>query len=172
MNSEQISGATTTHLNHPFGNDHTENYQDQNTMSWPRTSFPPTAFNYNVGNPEPSPLESPPQQSSGPSEDRLSSSNLQCEYCPQVFQRQFELTKHERTHTKPLSCHLCSNGYIGAAEQKDLNRHFWVHHKSYARSSNKPKDSGTCNDCGQEFRSDNLKRHQQRAKHGEYQGRT
>jgi len=176
MNSYQSSAVTTNHLG-SFGDDHVQNYQgqnyqDQNTMSWPTTSSPPTAFSFDAANLEPGPIQSTPQQSSATSEDRLSSANFQCGYCSQAFSRQYELTKHERIHTRPLQCHLCPEGSRGAAQKKDLDRHFWVYHQLYAQMNNIPKDSGVCYDCSYEGRSDNVKRHQQRAKHGEYRGRT
>jgi hypothetical protein len=63
-------------------------------MSWPTTSSPPTALSFDVGNLEPSPIQSTPQQSSATCEDKLSSANFRCEYeyCSQVFSKQYELT--------------------------------------------------------------------------------
>jgi hypothetical protein len=91
MNSYQSSAVTTNHLN-SFGDDHVQNYQDQNTMSWPTTSSPPTGVGFDVGNLEPSPIQSTPQQSSATCEDKLSNAKFQCEYCSQVFSKQYELT--------------------------------------------------------------------------------
>jgi hypothetical protein len=92
MNSYQSSAVTTSHLN-SFGDDHAQNYQDQNTMSWPTSSSSPTTvLSFDVGNLEPSPIQSTPQQSSAKCEDKLSSANFQCEYCSQVFSKQYELT--------------------------------------------------------------------------------
>jgi hypothetical protein len=91
MNSYQSIAVTTDHLN-SFGDDHVQNYQDQNTMLWPTTSSPPTALSFDVGNVEPSSIQSTPQQSSATGEDELSSAKFQCEYCSQVFSKQYELT--------------------------------------------------------------------------------
>ncbi|PMD17210.1 hypothetical protein NA56DRAFT_752560 [Hyaloscypha hepaticicola] len=169
MDSYQSNGAATPVFSHSFDDEQFQNYQGQTTLSWPTTSFPTTASSSNVGNLEPAPLQDPLQQSSGPSEDRLSDSNFQCTTCFKVFPKQHKLTKHEKIHTKPLLCHLCPDGdYGGAAERKELNRHFWVYHAEYAESHNIPKEWGTCDDCGKECRSDNLTRHQKKAKHGNY----
>jgi len=72
--------------------------------------------------------------------------------------------KHEHIHTRPLRCQLCG---VAKAERKDLNRHLWVHHKDFARKNNIPSDMIACPDCGEQTRSDNLKRHRTR-KHGDH----
>jgi hypothetical protein len=91
MNSYQSIAATTDHLN-SFGDDHVQNYQDQNTMPWPTTSSQSTALSFDVGNLEPSSIQSAPQQSSVTPEDKLSSAKFQCKYCFQEFSKQYELT--------------------------------------------------------------------------------
>jgi hypothetical protein len=91
MNSYQSSAVTANHLS-SFGDHHVQNYQDQNTMSWPTTSSPPIALSFDVGNLEPSPIQTTPQQSSATCEDKLSSASFQCTYCLQEFPKQYELT--------------------------------------------------------------------------------
>jgi len=113
-----------------------------------------------------------PEQSSGPSKDGHSSAKFQCEYCPKAYSKQYELTKHRNNHTKPYQCYLCLNEDVRVAQSKDLHRHYWVRHKSYAELNHIPREWSDCDDCGLEFRKDNLKRHQERRKHGEYRGTT
>ncbi|KAH8774157.1 hypothetical protein BGZ57DRAFT_982598 [Hyaloscypha finlandica] len=157
MDSYQSSQGPGANVGQSFGGSH-----DQNTMSYPSFSTPPTADSYDVR--DPSTLEETSQQ-----EHRVSSADFPCEYCGRAFSKQFELTKHERNHTKPLSCEVCQKS---KAQQKDLNRHYWSHHRSYAQSHNIQRVLKECDDCGLEARSDNLKRHQQNAKHGEYRDGT
>jgi hypothetical protein len=92
MDSYPSDGVTTAAFSHPFAEDYVQDYQDQSTMSWPTTSYPTTALSFNVGDLEPAPLGNPPQQSSGPSEDRLSDSSFQCRVCDEVFPKQYKLT--------------------------------------------------------------------------------
>jgi len=100
--------------------------------------------------------QSPPEQSSGDSEVRPASGQFECKYCGKRCTAQSSLTKHERTHTRPQRCELCGDA---KAERKDLYRHFWAHHKDYAQEENIPNDIIACPHCGEETRSDNLKRH-------------
>jgi len=163
MNSYQSNPGPGAYVDQSFGGSHDQNFQDQNTMSYPFSSTPSTALSYDVG--DPGPLENTPQQ-----EDRLSSADFPCEYCERGFSKQYELTKHIRIHTKPLSCEICWN--FETAQKKDLDRHLLVYHPSYAQSQNIPENLKECEDCRRKFRSDNLKRHQRNAKHGEYRDRT
>jgi hypothetical protein len=126
--------------------------------------------------------QDPPERSSGHYEDESANGQFQCRDCNKIYPAQYLLTsvflanrlqiralltiyrKHEHIHTRPLQCHLCESPFR-AAERKDLNRHFWVWHKEYARENGIPSDNVECPDCGEETRSDNLKRHKTR-KHG------
>jgi len=167
MNSYQSGSAATAGLDHTFGGENVQNFQDQSTTSWPSSSSPPMALSFDVEAPQFGSFGNALQQGLGPVGDRLPSASFLCEYCPREFSKQFELNKHIRTHTKPLRCEVCHA--FSAAEQKDLNRHLWSHHPLYAESHNIRRDSGKCKDCGEKYtRSDNLDRHQQKEKHGKY----
>lgn len=117
----------------------------------------------NVESQQNPPPQSPSEQSLGLSEIGSASGQFQCTYCNKTYTAQYMLTKHKRTHTKPLQCNLCS---FATAEKKDLHRHFWSKHKEYALANNTPRDRGVCPDCGHRSRSDNLSRHKRR-KHGD-----
>jgi uncharacterized Zn-finger protein len=110
--------------------------------------------------------QGPPDQSSGHSEDGSGSQQFVCQNCYEKFSKAYKLTKHAKVHEKPLQCHLCPDG--AAAERKDLDRHFWVHHKAYAHANNIPNEEAACPTCGKVYtRSDNMKRHMK--KHAEAQ---
>jgi uncharacterized C2H2 Zn-finger protein len=111
---------------------------------------------------DPAYQQDPSAQSAG---NGSSNSKFRCEYCSKEHSKQFELTKHLRTHTKPLTCDRCPEAF---AQAKDLNRHLWSNHPVYAAENNIPKDEKVCADCGLVCRSDNYKRHQQRYGHGPY----
>ncbi|KAH8760949.1 hypothetical protein F5882DRAFT_523089 [Hyaloscypha sp. PMI_1271] len=160
MNSYQSNTGPEAYVDQSFGGSYDQHFQDQNTMSHPFSSAPSTAYGYE----DPGPLENTPQQ-----EHRVSSADFRCEYCGREFSKQYELTKHERNHTKPLSCEIC---HERKAQRKDLDRHYRTEHPSYAQSHNIPEISKKCEDCGLKARSDNLKRHQRNAKHGEYRDGT
>ena len=123
------------------------------------------------------PPQSPPRQISEISDLRSVNGRFQCRECNKWYNAQSKLRlglllnscatplslkiirKHEHTHTKPQKCHLCSTA---TAERKDLNRHYWVHHKQYARGETLRPVTVACHDCGEETRSDNLTRHRRR----------
>ncbi|KAH8589270.1 hypothetical protein B0O99DRAFT_600067 [Bisporella sp. PMI_857] len=108
--------------------------------------------------PEPTVLESlPPADTSLGPTGNYSSRPLECPNCGKEFSKNHELTKHMKNHVKPLICAVCQSS--GAAEKKDLHRHYWVHHPEYARENGIPKEEKTCPDCGHTGRSDNIKRH-------------
>ncbi|KAL6690818.1 hypothetical protein J3F84DRAFT_176610 [Trichoderma pleuroticola] len=72
--------------------------------------------------------------------------------------------KHLNTHNKqvpceaePLGMKLC---YELFADNKARNRHYWVHHKEYAKKNNIPKEKCFCMPCQTSFvRRDFLRRH-------------
>jgi hypothetical protein len=92
MDPYQSHGVAATAFSHSFNDEHLQNDQGQNATSWQTNYFAATALSSDVGNLEPAPLEDTPQQSSGPSEDRLSDSNFQCSFCDEFFPRQHNLT--------------------------------------------------------------------------------
>ncbi|KAH7324017.1 hypothetical protein BKA65DRAFT_481797 [Rhexocercosporidium sp. MPI-PUGE-AT-0058] len=85
---------------------------------------------------------------------------FRCDQCLKEFLQRSLLKKHLRVHTRPLRCELCPQGTHGVAEQKDLNRHYWSTHRTYALNNNIPRDSTACPDCDYEGRTDNVRRHQ------------
>jgi len=91
MDPYQSNGAATAAFSHSFDDEHLQYDQGQNTTSWQTNSFPATTLSSDVGNLEPAPLEDPRQQSSGPSEDRLSDSTFQCKTCFEFFPKQHKL---------------------------------------------------------------------------------
>jgi len=84
-------------------------------MSWPTTSSPPMALSSDVGNLEPSPIQSTPQQSSATCEDKPSSANFQCGYCPQVFSKQYELTLVSCRNLREIEHSLLITGNMNAS---------------------------------------------------------
>jgi len=108
-----------------------------------------TGPSYDMSNQNPQPVAS-----------ELTSESLQCEYCQKGFSKQYELTKHLRNHTRPLQCEVCPEGrYGGAAQLKDLYRHYWSTHRLYAKEHNIPQDYESCPDCDYDGRKDHVKRH-------------
>jgi len=69
-------------------------------------------------------------------------------------------SKHQNNHKRTKTCEICRKGY---AEQKDLSRHYVVHHpdspQAMADKDKPTKVKVPCPDCNQMFRSDNMKRH-------------
>lgn len=105
-----------------------------------------------------------PEHSQRPMEGGFPNEVFQCEHqhCQKIFLKKYKLTKHERTHSKPVTCELCPQG---VAQPKDLHRHYWTKHRAYAEQNNIPKDQKTCEECGYTSRSDNVKRHQRDQQH-------
>jgi len=85
MNPYQSSQGPGAYVDQSFGGSHDQNFHDQNTMSYPSSSTPPTAFSYDIR--DPSTLEETSQQ-----EHRVSSADFRCEQCERTFSKQFELT--------------------------------------------------------------------------------
>ncbi|KAK4148957.1 hypothetical protein C8A00DRAFT_19300, partial [Chaetomidium leptoderma] len=72
-----------------------------------------------------------------------------------------------RNHDRPVECPDTESGCKGRfAQNKDLYRHVWVHHRIYAlqHPNTIPVVEARCRTCGEKERVDNLKRHMQ--KHG------
>ncbi|KAL2177370.1 uncharacterized protein P884DRAFT_200190 [Thermothelomyces heterothallicus CBS 202.75] len=70
--------------------------------------------------------------------------------------------KHRKNHRRPLKCEICGHG---VAENKDLNRHMWVHHSNEARDWGVPREDDSCLTCGYSSRRDNVKRHRETLDH-------
>ncbi|EXL40159.1 hypothetical protein FOCG_17262 [Fusarium oxysporum f. sp. radicis-lycopersici 26381] len=97
------------------------------------------------------------------SDQRMESDLFQCSEsdCKKWFGSNRDLNKHIRyTHDKPFCCEADENCLFKAGARRDLQRHYYVVHREYA------KDKGyfqylECDSCGAKFtRRDNLKRHQ------------
>ncbi|KAH6692849.1 hypothetical protein BKA61DRAFT_584580 [Leptodontidium sp. MPI-SDFR-AT-0119] len=125
--------------------------------SW---QFPPSA-DYEASLHAINPVSSVIPQNLGSEGTRRADQIFRCEQCSKEFLQRSLLTKHLRVHTKPLRCKLCPQGTPGFAEQKDLNRHYWSTHRTYAQNNHIPRDSRACPDCDYEGRTDNVRRHQQ-----------
>lgn len=85
-----------------------------------------------------------------------------CTRCSKLFSNKEKLRKHSKTHTRRHACDVCGEKYRGAADKKDLDRHYWTRHTSWARDHNIPREESTCPNCTYEGRSDNVKRHKKR----------
>ncbi|KAK4167028.1 hypothetical protein QBC43DRAFT_286427 [Cladorrhinum sp. PSN259] len=89
-----------------------------------------------------------------------------CKRPRKAYKQLCQLTKHQRSHLKPVKCHLCDERF---SQQKDLARHLKKHHPDHPTVFNNPKVRKQfikCDWCGQAGRYDNIKRHV-RAKHPE-----
>ncbi|KAL2157307.1 hypothetical protein VTH06DRAFT_6245 [Thermothelomyces fergusii] len=84
------------------------------------------------------------------------------EGCTKSYSRHGDLEKHRRNHLRPRKCDICGHG---AAENKDLNRHMWVHHPNEARERGVPREESSCLSCHYSGRRDNVKRHRQALNH-------
>ncbi|KAK1826640.1 hypothetical protein QBC39DRAFT_15624 [Podospora conica] len=89
--------------------------------------------------------------------------------CYKKYPRQCDLTKHQKNHSKPTACELCSEG---AAEVKGLDRHYITRHpdsrqgKDARRKAREMKDAvcPVCNFDGN-GRADNVRRHRKTKGH-------
>jgi hypothetical protein len=72
--------------------------------------------------------------------------------------------KHLKTHEKPLKCHMCPN-LEGYAEEKDRTRHYWSHHREWAKANHIKKVPEAECSCGYQGRYDNVKRHKETQGH-------
>ncbi|KAG5658109.1 hypothetical protein KAF25_007060 [Fusarium avenaceum] len=81
--------------------------------------------------------------------------------CKRLWKLGAKYTKHyNRCHNRRFKCAFYEDCQYGAGEPKDLNRHYWVHHKEYAKENNIPSPHGKCLACGESFgRKDHVRRH-------------
>ncbi|KAK0617561.1 hypothetical protein B0T14DRAFT_272904 [Immersiella caudata] len=84
--------------------------------------------------------------------------------CDKAFPKACDLKKHERNHTKPIKCDLCSRFFV---ETKARNGHLWARHPEYAVKMAIPSYRVSCpvKPCPYVGRGDNVQRHM-RAAHG------
>jgi len=99
---------------------------------------------------------SPSEQSLEDSEVGSATGDFPCKDCDKRYKLPYQLRKHERIHSKPCKCSLCS---YSTAQRKDLDRHYWTTHENYAREHNIPDDKIGCPYCRERGRSDNIRRH-------------
>jgi hypothetical protein len=61
--------------------------------------------------------------------------NIKCKYCDKVFARTCDLTKHEKSHTRPFKCPVASCKYHtkGWASEKEADRHYNDKHSAFPR---------------------------------------
>jgi hypothetical protein len=83
---------------------------------------------------------------------------LICMRCSKVFPTKAQLRSHESQHLKQFCCSVgtCTKRH---GSQRDLNRHMWSCHESYAIANKVPTEKRRCTVCGMESRNDNVKRH-------------
>lgn len=81
--------------------------------------------------------------------------------CDYVAKDQRELTKHmRRKHELPEGCLADRSCDHRTAELRDMQRHYWVAHKSYAKKNNIPEENADCPKCPRTFtRRDNMLKH-------------
>ena len=87
-----------------------------------------------------------------------------CLQCGRSYARACDLRKHQKNHQRPNKCPLCDKGF---AENKDLDRHLWIHHPMDAKQRQTLGGRALCPHapCQYVGRRDNLKRHIQQV-HG------
>ncbi|KAH6986265.1 hypothetical protein BKA56DRAFT_308569 [Ilyonectria sp. MPI-CAGE-AT-0026] len=69
-------------------------------------------------------------------------------------------SKHMVRHTRPRPCKAGAGCDYGAASKKDLNRHYWSHHKVWAEENSIPDERCKCDACHTSFaRQDHKTRH-------------
>lgn len=80
--------------------------------------------------------------------------------CSKSFEKNYQLNRHLGWHDKKLQCPLhpgCDKRY---QYKKDLEKHIWSHHQSWAESTGRPPIRTKCKMCGVILeRPDNAKRH-------------
>lgn len=57
---------------------------------------------------------------------------------------------------------FCSGG---GAQNRDVNRHLWSTHATYARLNDIPREEDYCGKCNYHGRKDNVKRHKDTQNH-------
>lgn len=75
-----------------------------------------------------------------------------------------DFTKHYKNHTRPISCTspACRRGEPGKgfAQSKDMYRHCWVAHRTFAARKGYPNPEAVCEFCGSKLKQkSNLARH-------------
>jgi hypothetical protein len=65
-----------------------------------------------------------------------------------------------RKHDHRFPCKFYEDCGEISADKRDLNRHYWSHHKKYAIAAKLPPVEGKCEACGKKFsRQDHATRH-------------
>ncbi|KAK7430187.1 hypothetical protein QQZ08_003372 [Neonectria magnoliae] len=82
------------------------------------------------------------------------------EGCDRSYRIESQLTKHLKTHDKPLKCKADKNCKVRQAQQRDMDRHYRTAHKKYAEKQGILEEPSKCRLCGETFtRPDNLHKH-------------
>jgi hypothetical protein len=82
-----------------------------------------------------------------------------CETCSKVFSKKVHLTRHAKTHTKPVTCHVHMCTYR-TAEKRDMLRHIDVNHPEYRQTPRSFCPVPQCKGAREGFsRPDHLTRH-------------
>ncbi|KAL6415486.1 hypothetical protein AUP68_02045 [Ilyonectria robusta] len=80
--------------------------------------------------------------------------------CGRLLKIGRNLNKHMVRHTRPRPCKAGAGCDYGAASMKDLNRHYWSHHKVWAEENSIPDERCKCDACHKSFaRKDHKTRH-------------
>ncbi|KAB5513279.1 hypothetical protein GE09DRAFT_1232063 [Coniochaeta sp. 2T2.1] len=83
-----------------------------------------------------------------------------CPDCNRAFSKPHKLRKHQKTHDPSVDCPAEVSCPFKTAERRDMDRHLWVAHKSYAEHNNIENPGAKCDRCGKWFtRRYNLQRH-------------
>ncbi|KAK7404116.1 hypothetical protein QQX98_010074 [Neonectria punicea] len=82
------------------------------------------------------------------------------EDCDRSYRIESQLTKHLKTHDKPLKCKADKGCNVRQAQQRDMDRHYRTAHKKYAEKQGILEKPSKCRLCGETFtRPDNLHKH-------------
>ncbi|RSL80120.1 hypothetical protein CEP51_006827 [Fusarium floridanum] len=84
--------------------------------------------------------------------------------CNKWHKKGRDLNRHNTSiHNHRFPCVFYETCGEVSADNKALNRHYWVHHKRYARENKIPSSEGECEACGKKFgRKDRINRHLKR----------
>jgi len=167
INPQSTSALNDDYLLYPPPNTDLEFHDPSQDYPSPSMAFQGVNFLADSLDNAPDALDALGNEGMDTEEDFVANGSFVCDQrgCDKVFPRQCDLTKHQRNHSRPISCQFCPRSeFKGVAQNKDLYRHYWIKHPEWAAANNIPKEEATCPRCGKTKRSDNIKRHRERCK--------
>ncbi|KAI1051241.1 hypothetical protein LB506_013034 [Fusarium annulatum] len=76
--------------------------------------------------------------------------------------------EHDRHMAQHRTCPKSDCSWGDASEEKQIKRHVWSNHRSWAKQTNYPPIGGPCLECNKVYtRQDNLKRHMDECHQGQ-----